>query len=330
MLNESHSTPVISIVVATLNRKVALARFLEALRRLPIVPKWELVIADNGSIDGSADLLDAAARNFPLTRIYEPQRGKSRALNAAVSVAKGDLLVFCDDDVVPSRNWLIALYEASLKNPKVNVFGGRVVVQRAKMPPWIVESYNLHAVLLSEQNLGDIPFLFPNNWYPVGPNLAVRRSRLEQTGASWPAKLGPGTRVPVGDECAFLSQLSAPSDHDRLYVPTSVVMHSIDGRELSFGKCLARCFLAGFAAGMILRDFGSPCRQDGAGKRALQRLRQCSSFWELGCIFTRALGVLIGGGSWFRRYLKSSTGVQRDGLLHTSPQFRFKSNLRES
>jgi hypothetical protein len=308
MLKKNQNAPLISIIVATRSREAALAQFLEALRRLPTVPRWELVIADNGSIDGTADLLTAAARNIPLTRIYEPRRGKSRALNSALAVATGELLVFCDDDVVPSRNWLAALYDASLTNPGVNVFGGKIVVHRAKMPRWIIDSYNLHALLLSEQNLGDRPLLFPYGRYPVGPNLAVRRSRLEEKRALWPINLGPGTRIPVGDERAFLVQLSSPSDNDRLYVPTSVVMHCISGRQLSFRKCIARCFFGGLAAGMLMPARHRGCGKYQLGKVVLQRLRQCSSFFELSCMLMRGLGALAGEVRHAPQRFRSSSG----------------------
>jgi hypothetical protein len=310
MLKNNLTAPAISIIVATRNREPVLARFLEAAGRLPRFPDWELVIVDNGSIDGTNTLLNCAAKKLPIVAIYEPQPGKSRALNAALVVAKGEILLFADDDIIPAPNWLSALHEASLATPNVNVFGGKIVVKQDIIPRWIVESHNLHAILLSEQNLGERPFLFCYDRYPIGPNLAVRRRKLEEKLASWPVALGPGTKVPVGDERAFLMQISSPSDHDRLYVPASEVMHSIDGRQLSLAKCATRCFWGGFAAGTITRNYRSAGGgTHGFGQLVLQRLTRCSSFLELSCIALRAIGVLAGRMSPYPRLVDDVAGL---------------------
>jgi glycosyltransferase involved in cell wall biosynthesis len=94
-----------------------LERFLNALERVPAAPKWDIVVADNGSLDGTAELLSAAEKRLPLVRVFEPRRGKSRALNAAIRSAEGGLLVFADDDIIPEPGWLSALYNAALCNP---------------------------------------------------------------------------------------------------------------------------------------------------------------------------------------------------------------------
>ena len=312
MLKKNQNLPAISIIVATRNRALALARFLEAAERLPPVPQWELVIADNGSTDGTASLIEGGAKKLPVVSIYAAHRGKSRALNAAMAVARGELLVFADDDIVPAPNWLSALYEASIAHPEVNVFGGKILVKHDAVPRWIVDSYNLHTLLLSKQDLGDRPRLFSFDDYPIGPNLAVRRFKLEERRASWPVGLGPGTKIPVGDERAFLMQLSLPGDTDRLYVPASVVVHCISGRQLSISTCVKRCFQGGFAAAAIRRRY----RKTGSGTRGgvgvvLRRLSQCSSFWELGCISVRAIGVLAGRLSPYPEIVVNAAGIRR-------------------
>jgi glycosyltransferase involved in cell wall biosynthesis len=311
MLKISRNAPAISIIVATRNREPVLAQFLEAVGRLPRVPDWELVIVDNGSIDGTNTLLNCASKKLPIVMIYEPQPGKSRALNAALAVAKGEILLFADDDIIPAPSWLSALHEASMANPNINVFGGKIVVKQDIIPRWIAASHNLHAILLSEQNLGERPFLFCYDKYPIGPNLAVRRRNLEEKLASWPVELGPGTKLPVGDERAFLMQISLPNDQDRLYVPASEVMHSISGRQLSLTKCATRSFLGGFAAGTITRSYR--CAGGGThgfGQLVLQRITRCSSFLELGCIALRAIGVLAGRMSPYPRLVDNQTGLR--------------------
>ena len=70
---------------------------------------WEVILADNGSTDGSQDFARAWSAhhgNFRLVDASE-RKGAPSARNIAVEEAKGDLLAFCDaDDVSPG--WLAA------------------------------------------------------------------------------------------------------------------------------------------------------------------------------------------------------------------------------
>jgi len=290
------AAPAISVIVATRNRQAALGNFLDALRALPDDPAWELIVVNNGSTDGTEELLSAASADLPILSVYEERPGKSRALNRALARAKGELLLFTDDDVVPEQRWLTALYHASLDFPDANVFGGKIVVNQDKIPRWIAGSYNLKTILVSEQDLGPAICRFAHDQYPMGPNLAVRRRLVEQGSVSWPVNLGPGTKIPVGDERAFLVQISPPHLRDRLYVPQSVVLHNVGVRGLNIKSAVARCFLGGFSAGLVRRVYGHcrPRRRPGAARLALQRLRRASSVPELICIVARTLGVAAG------------------------------------
>jgi glycosyltransferase involved in cell wall biosynthesis len=292
----SQVTPIISVIVATRNRRQSLGRFLDGLRSLPEQPAWELIVVNNGSADGTEGLLSTAAEDLPIVVVNENLPGKSRALNRALKHVRGDILLFTDDDVVPDPNWLTALHQASIEYPGANVFGGRILVNHERIPQWIVNSYNLSIILTSEQDLGRDIRWFANDQYPIGPNLAVRRRSIEQGSFFWPVNLGPGTKIPVGDERAFLMQVSHPESRDRLYVPDSVVRHNIKGRQLGFVSALMRCFLGGYAAGLVSRIWVHSNRKNkgGAFRVAWQRFRGASSSRELICMVARAVGVMAG------------------------------------
>ena len=289
------ATPTISVIVATRNRRAALTEFLGALEALKAPAPWDLVVADNGSTDGTAELLADAATRMPLVSVYEPRVGKSRALNLAMSRAQGEIFLFTDDDAIPDAQWLSALIFAAMDHPNANVFGGKVLVQSDTLPLWIANSYNLKTMLASEQNLGDQICWFEKNRYPVGPNLAVRRRCLNSGRICWPVNLGPGTHIPLGDEQAFLMQVSPPERRDRLYVPGSIVRH-INRRSLSVGDSLRRCFLGGYAAGINGKKSRPAGFQKKAhlGKLVRQRLSVVSSTAELACVTARAAGVAAG------------------------------------
>ncbi len=113
----------LSVVIATRDRAAFLARALDSLAVQRDAPAFEVVIADNGSRDGTADLVRARAATaaFPLHYVFagEPNRGAAR--NAGVRAATGDIVLFVDDDVRLPAQFLFAHASAHAQR------GGRAV-----------------------------------------------------------------------------------------------------------------------------------------------------------------------------------------------------------
>lgn len=298
---KSPATPIISVIVATRNRRASLLDLLNALRRLEDAPPWELIVADNGSSDGTTALLASVESDLPLARVYEAVAGKSRALNRAMAQARGEILLFTDDDAMPDPQWLSALARAASQYPQAKVFGGRVRVRTEALPPWLIRSYNLKTMLASEQDFGDELCWFAPGQYPVGPNLAVRRRCLRDGRYGWPTNLGPGTKIPLGDEKAFLVQMSGPDAVDRLYVPDSIVWHNPRYPRIGAMGSVHRCFLGGYAAGLIGKNHPSQRRDEGLIRVSRRRFRTAASVTECACMAARALGVATGIANPFAR-----------------------------
>jgi glycosyltransferase involved in cell wall biosynthesis len=103
--------PVVSVLFATYNRRGFLARALAAWEQQELEgATLEVVVGDDGSDDGSADLLRAyECRRFELRHVSVPHSGGAAApRNAAYDLARGDLIVFVGDDIVPRAGFLQA------------------------------------------------------------------------------------------------------------------------------------------------------------------------------------------------------------------------------
>lgn len=283
----------LSLCVATLGERGRLEPFGRALRALQASAAWELVLVVNGT--GAAPATVAPwLDGVTLRLLHEPRPGKSRALNAAMAAAAGELLVFTDDDVVPDPDWLERLAAAAVRHPSARVFGGRILTT-GTVPAWIRRSSNLQEILTSEHDLGLEERPYPAGKYPIGPNLAVRRSAIGA--ARWPEHLGPGTACPVGDESAFLLQLSAPAAADRIYVADARVRHAVAPAYFSLRAAVWRACLAGYTGGRFqqrARFADTPL-----ATRAVHRLLRLRSLRELTCVAARAGGFLWGRyGAW--------------------------------
>ncbi|MGQ7294792.1 glycosyltransferase family 2 protein [Quadrisphaera sp. KR29] len=106
-------TSLISVVVAALDVEDVLPRQLDALAAQRDPGPWELVVADNGSRDGTRAVVDAFAAAHPELDVRlvdaSARRGAGSARNAGVERSRGEVVAFCDADDVVSPGWLAAL-----------------------------------------------------------------------------------------------------------------------------------------------------------------------------------------------------------------------------
>jgi glycosyltransferase involved in cell wall biosynthesis len=227
--------PLVSIVIATRNRAALLAQTLDALAgqrgtRRP----FEIVVADNLSTDNTHAVVDAfAARpDAPATRyLFVSTPGKSHAVNSALEYARGDLVVFTDDDVLPSPSWLEAM-AASFDDAGVDFVAGRIFPRWEIEPPsWM--SPALYGVLAIPDN-GDRPLPIgagDDAIIPIGANMAVRRAVIDRVGGLR-ADLGKleGT-LRTGEDHEFFLRMLRAGCRGR-YVPDAVVQHWVPRTRL--------------------------------------------------------------------------------------------------
>jgi len=89
-----------SIIVPVYNVRPYLSECLEAVL-LQSVHDWECICVDDGSLDGSGDLLDEyGTRDSRIRVIHTQNRGVSAARNAAIDIARGEWITFLDADDV--------------------------------------------------------------------------------------------------------------------------------------------------------------------------------------------------------------------------------------
>ncbi len=121
----------VSVVVPVLNASRTLPACLAALARLS-PPPLELLLVDNGSTDGSVQILETFAKNHngAARVLTEPRRGAAAARNAGIRVARGQVVAFTDADCEPEERWLDGLLEP-FADPSVGAVAGRVIAAPA-------------------------------------------------------------------------------------------------------------------------------------------------------------------------------------------------------
>jgi succinoglycan biosynthesis protein ExoM len=138
----SPAIPHIAVCVCTFKRPDLLARLLSMLEVQQTDGRFSfsLVVIDNdasGSAEGVVEEFQGVS-NLKVCYSIEPIQSISLARNRAVRLAKGQFLAFIDDDELPPKDWLLALFNGCLKFNADGVLGP--VKPRFENPPpdWVV------------------------------------------------------------------------------------------------------------------------------------------------------------------------------------------------
>ncbi len=119
--------PILSIIIPTYNRPKQLAVCLKSLAKRDYpTDRFEVIIIDDGS-DISPDLIIASFRSLlDIKVIRQNHAGVGIGRNTGATKAKGELLVFTDDDCQPASNWLQELAAQFRKSPDC-IIGGKTI-----------------------------------------------------------------------------------------------------------------------------------------------------------------------------------------------------------
>jgi GT2 family glycosyltransferase len=115
----------VSIVIPSWNGAALLAPALASLTRQTF-DDFEIVVVDNGSSDGTVEML---GREHPGVRLVElgENRGFAAAVNAGISAARGEIVVLMNNDTEAEPHWLEALVRALDGNPRVGSVASRML-----------------------------------------------------------------------------------------------------------------------------------------------------------------------------------------------------------
>ncbi len=252
----------ISLLIATRDRRASLERCLEAIGRADVPETLEVLVVDNGSRDGTGAFLDEYARKAPFTllSLSEPRRGKSRALNAGLARATGDLIAFIDDDVYVTPDYFVRLLEIFERN-EVGYCGGRIL---------LYDPTDLPMTVRTTTTMEPIP---PHTFIVAGAiqgcNMAFRREVLEAIGTFDP-RLGPGT--PFICEDVDLAARASASGWAGGYFPELLVYHHHGRKTDAERAALARDY--GWGRGAYFAKFILDRRT------SLLYLRRCYWHWR--------------------------------------------------
>lgn len=124
----------LSVIIPCLNTEATIVTQLEALADQRWSKPWEVIVADNGSADGSMEIVKSYKDRLPNLLLIDAsaRRGNSYyARNAGARAANGKSLVFCDADDWVAPGWISEFGEALVK---YDVVYGRMCFDKFNSP----------------------------------------------------------------------------------------------------------------------------------------------------------------------------------------------------
>ncbi|MEJ2745387.1 MAG: glycosyltransferase [bacterium] len=180
--NTEHANPLISVIIPTYNRKETLQKVLHAYggQTLPH-GRFETVVVDDGSTDGTEDVAAELKRSLPNLRYFhQPHGGPAKSRNLGIEKASSGLILFTGDDCIPDKNLLdehLRLHEAG---DAVAVLGHIDWHPELEITPFM--RYINIDIQFSYPKIKETPENVPFGYFYTS-NISIPRRYLERAGA---------------------------------------------------------------------------------------------------------------------------------------------------
>jgi hypothetical protein len=129
------ANPKVTVCVVVKDRREMMSACLDGLARQSLQAAWDLVVIDNGSTDGTFELLQERAATFRVPMQVRRVAGPlGRARQAALDATRAPVMASTDSDCVPTDGWLAALLERCA--PGIDVVQGRTLPAHDAQGRW--------------------------------------------------------------------------------------------------------------------------------------------------------------------------------------------------
>jgi GT2 family glycosyltransferase len=224
--------PLLTVVVATCANVRSVVRCVQAILE-GVAGRCEIVVVENrpsGSTVGLA-LEERFRGDERICYVEEHRRGLSRARNAGLDVARGELVAFTDDDVVVDPGWVPAIRAAFAASSEVGCVTGLILPLELETPTQVLverfasfgKGFDPRVYSLDRPPPEQPLFPYTAGYFGSGANMAFRTDVLRGLGG-FDAALGTGTRARGGEDLDICIRLLHAGGH-LAYEPRAIVWH---------------------------------------------------------------------------------------------------------
>jgi len=224
----------LTVIICTYNRAKYIGPLLESIAANDL-PKseYEILLVDNNCTDNTRAICEAFAVAHPdlqFRYVTEPEQGLSAARNKGIQEAKGDVIVYVDDDALVDAHYLRNYVEWFAAHPETMACGGPIEpLYETQEPSWMTPYTK--ALLTAWMNYGDKVREYPKGRYPGGGNAAYRKEVFDKVGLFNTALGRKGGNLMGSEEKDIFDKMHA-LNMQVLYLPSPVLHHCIPQTKL--------------------------------------------------------------------------------------------------
>lgn len=195
----------ISVIIPTYNGVDMLCKSLPTwFEQTLLKDEYEVIVVDNRSTDDTKQYVESLLPEFKnLIYLYEPKPGATNARHAGAHRAKGEYLVFADNDGLFNPECLTEILKVYYANKDCAAVACKIEIQwDGEEPEWIAP----YKYMLGQLDYGD-KVSYSTNYYLNGGLMSVRKDVFERLGGFNPDLIGPYL---IGDgDLGFVKKLHA-------------------------------------------------------------------------------------------------------------------------
>jgi len=210
-----------SIIICSYNRFKLLTETIDSvLSVLQNRDDYEILIIDNKSTDATPSLVEKYRSIKTVNYFLESQQGLSYARNRGMKEAKGEILLYLDDDIELVDNYFSVCDEIFL-DKSISITGGKVLPYKVNIPEWLPKKYYY---LVSVFDLGDS---VKHVRYIMGGNFAIRKIDSSRIGL-YNTALGRNGKILAGGEEIDYQNRATAIGYNIYYHPKQNILHKIN------------------------------------------------------------------------------------------------------
>jgi glycosyltransferase involved in cell wall biosynthesis len=237
---------IVAIVICTYNRPELLMSTLKSAINLDFDPdQFEIIVIDNGNDEQSQEVFASINRESHCQMVYarEEKLGLSYARNKGVSIARGDIVAFLDDDEIVPANWLKELIKPYGTDKRIGGVGGKIipVFPDNIYPSWY--SKEIQGFFGGVDHGEHIHEVAPLE-YIGGGNMSFRRQLIIEAGL-FNVRLGIVGQSSYSGEENELAGRIRNKGFKVLFNPNAITYHLIERERVSKLFLYRRCYQSG-------------------------------------------------------------------------------------
>ncbi len=239
----------LSVIIPTFNRAEFLSQTIVSVLGQTISPsEYEIIVVDNNSTDNTKSVIENLNRKHGnrIRYIFEPESGLVYGRHTGAREAKGEILVFTDDDIIAPEGWIAAIKE-SFSDVGVSLVGGKNIPRYDAPPPewidafWSKNELGVWNIYISLLDLGEKQIEIPAN-FVFGCNFSIRKDVLYKCGGFHPDVVPRELIRYLGDGEYGLALAFMKKGYKAVYNPAASIEHLVPKGRMTVEYFCRRAF----------------------------------------------------------------------------------------